>query len=223
MDVVCDVYPRLCGPENAESAGSAGLPDRAGPLKLEHPADRVFLVGPPGGGDPTPRPGQPGRPGQASGPRSAGPAGPAGAGCPPPRWVGWMHAVHGVHPARPAGGRGPPPVVLAVRPGWPARPGQSGVPTRHALYTGSPCAWSPGSDGVEWSPAESHGSGRSGRSRAELAGVGWNRCVEQVGAAGSLGESLSVPPPPFSLNSIVRPASGPRPLSFPPGVRSWRE
>eukprot|EP00661_Eupelagonemidae_sp_cell13_P015612 gene15612-biopygen12740 len=73
----------------------------------------------------------------------------------------------------------PPPVVLAVRP---ARPGQSGVPTRYTLYTESPCAWFPGSDGVEWSPAESHGSGRSrtesdrvGWSQLESIGIDWNR------------------------------------------------
>eukprot|EP00661_Eupelagonemidae_sp_cell13_P010809 gene10809-biopygen1786 len=108
--------------------------------------------------------------------QSAGPAGPAGGRIPPP--VDLLDARGPRRASGPAGRGAPPPppaVVLAVRPGWPARPGQSGVPTRHALHTGSPCAWSPGSDGVEWSPAESHGSGRSGRSRAELAGVGWNR------------------------------------------------
>eukprot|EP00661_Eupelagonemidae_sp_cell13_P024382 gene24382-biopygen23888 len=42
-------------------------------------------------------------------------------------------------PGRAGGGERPPPVFLAVRPGWPARPGRSGVRTRHAWYTGSPC------------------------------------------------------------------------------------
>eukprot|EP00661_Eupelagonemidae_sp_cell13_P012488 gene12488-biopygen21481 len=98
MDVVCDcvcegsagcvvytvhsTYVVYIGLENAKSAGSAGPPARAGPLKLGHPpaaAPRGPRVVPGSGGGsggcppPTPpRPGRPGRPGRASEPSRSG-------------------------------------------------------------------------------------------------------------------------------------------------------